>query len=188
MGVRWQCHLGPSAPVDRQSKCAHAGTASLRAGCGGGEMSTVKVADQEAEQSCQAWRQPKRTGSLPCELRLVARPTVAHTGGYVFLKRGPRDPFCTRSGTDSRARGSVSLRFGALIRTQPGRRVPDAHRLFDWQICGFWVFTSGVPVMSEAGFDPEALVLRTGSLPCELRLVARHVAVISPQSTLRALP
>ena len=27
-----------------------------------------------------------RTGSLPCELRLVARPTVAHTGGYLFFE------------------------------------------------------------------------------------------------------
>jgi hypothetical protein len=26
-----------------------------------------------------------RIGSLPCELRLVARPTVAHTGGYLLF-------------------------------------------------------------------------------------------------------
>ncbi len=72
--------------------------------------------------------------------------------GYLFIKRGPRDPFCTRSGTNSRARGNVSLRFGALIRTQPGRRVPEADDTafstvcatggFD-QICGFWVYLKG---------------------------------------------
>jgi hypothetical protein len=29
-----------------------------------------------------------RAGSLPCELRLVARPTVAHTGGYLLFVPG----------------------------------------------------------------------------------------------------
>jgi hypothetical protein len=41
-----------------------------------------------------------RAGSLrlPCELGLVARPTVAHTGGCSLLKRRPTGAFCARSG------------------------------------------------------------------------------------------
>jgi hypothetical protein len=55
--------------------------------------------------------------------QLVARPTVpvAHTGGCSLLKRRPTGAFCTRSGSNSRARGTFFLRLGALIRTQPGR-------------------------------------------------------------------
>ena len=37
--------------------------------------------------------------SPACELQLVARPTVAHTGGYLFIKRRSYGIlFCTRSG------------------------------------------------------------------------------------------
>ncbi len=37
-----------------------------------------------------------RTGSLPCELRMVARPYVAHTGGYLFFTHGD-PPFLINS-------------------------------------------------------------------------------------------
>jgi hypothetical protein len=42
----------------------------------------------------------RRTGSLPCELKLVARPTVAHwhTGGYLPLIRRPRVRILPRLG------------------------------------------------------------------------------------------
>jgi hypothetical protein len=93
------------------------------------------------------------------------RPNVAHTGGYLFLKRRLTGAFCTRSGTDSR----IAARFGALIRTQPGygRHSDDGRQAMRlWRICGFCVFTSGVVFasLSEAGFEPATSGLRTGSV------------------------
>ena len=62
-----------------------------------------------------------RAGSLPCELQLVARPTVAHTEGYLFIKRRSYGMPLPRSGTNSRFRGERFFTFfGALICTRPG--------------------------------------------------------------------
>ncbi len=98
-----------------------------------------------------------RTGassSLPCELRLVARPTVAHTGGYLpvfFLVNGSDSDSEGFGIPFARARGPIlglaAAYLYVLVRLSvlnpAGAGVPDAHRLFDRRICGFWVFTSG---------------------------------------------
>jgi hypothetical protein len=85
--------------------------------------------------------------SLPCELQLVARPTVAHTGGYLFIKRGSRDPFCKHSGTNSRASRQRFFTF-VLVRLSV---LDPAVGPFSRRR------TSEVPVMFLAGFDPETL-------------------------------
>jgi hypothetical protein len=68
-------------------------------------------------------------GSLPCELRLVARPTVlALTGCYLLLKRRRHGSLCTRSdaafGDSDRFPGSrhwhVFLRLSVLNPGRPG--------------------------------------------------------------------
>ncbi len=93
-----------------------------------------------------------RTGSLRCEVRLVARPTVAHTGGYLLIKpKAPWEPFATREGTNSRDRGTF-LTFWCAY--------PYLTRFVErLAILDIWVFTSGFLSDSEAGFDPEAFAL-----------------------------
>ncbi len=63
--------------------------------------------------------------------------------------------------------------FGALIRTQPGRRVPDAIGLSTGGFVDFGSLHQEFLSCPRQGSDPEACGLRAGSLPCELRLVAR---------------
>ena len=53
-----------------------------------------------------------RTGSLPCELRLDARQTVAHTGGYLLLIRRPR------GSNPASARDRLSKTIPDVVKTQ----------------------------------------------------------------------
>jgi hypothetical protein len=91
--------------------------------------------------------------------------------------KAPRDALCTRPWTNSRARKilrgtflCVLVQDCALIRTQPMDSAGYCGTTCNFLI---WVFTSGMSscFLSEAGFDPEAFVLKAGSLPCELRFV-----------------
>jgi hypothetical protein len=107
---------------------------------------------------------------------LVARPTAAHTGGCLFLKRRRLGSLCHNG--SARVRGPIpglAARFFTFWCAYPSPYSirNDGRFWSDLRVLDFWVFTSGVPVLSEAGFDPEAYVLRAGSLPCELRFAAR---------------
>ena len=84
----------------------------------------------------------RRTGSLPCELRLVATKRSSHGRLPVLKTEGSRAPLRL-----ARVRGpipglaaSVSVRFGALICTRPGGRwVPGGvgHQKFLCHVFGF---------------------------------------------------
>jgi hypothetical protein len=63
---------------------------------------------------------PGRAGSLPCELRLVARPTVAHTGGYL-----PFPGWSGQTRTLSRLPIWMAVRVGFADQCQ-GCRLPMA--------------------------------------------------------------
>ncbi len=68
----------------------------------------------------------RSAGRPPCAQQQVARPTAAHAGGYLLLKRRRLGSLYTAS---ARARGPitgsrrVSSRFGALVRAQPATAV-----------------------------------------------------------------
>ncbi len=98
--------------------------------------------------------------------------------GRLFLKRRRHGSLCTRSGTNSRARGSIMVRLSAL---NPAGGRARCHSAFstggfvDLGLKFHQELFSKFASLTEAGFDTVASVLRAVSLPCasELQLVAR---------------
>ena len=119
--------------------------------------------------SCSWWDSRLRSGSLPCEVQLVARPTVAHTGGYLILKRRRLGmPLHALGDQFPGSRYVLTFRCAYPYSTRHVECQMPMTRLFYWRIsgCGCWVFKSGAPVMSEAGQPQMEFVAGRGAPPC----------------------
>jgi hypothetical protein len=149
-------------------------------------LRVVTVDEAEPAVSCWAHITPRQCAVGDAGDVEVEWPAICHCPSLSH-------PCCRATRTNRSSHGRLpvladrgtSLHFGALIRTQLdlwiGRQIVSRRtgaRAFRPDF-GVFMFTSKVPVMSEAGFDPEAFGLRTGSLPCELWLFARPTILVA---------